>query len=76
MNAPRKRARELSIAPGILPTGRWNTITDVAGRAVAAPTTMVTETQTLDLSGWAAGVYLAHIANGQYAQTLRFQLVR
>ncbi len=52
------------------------TITDVAGRAVAAPTTMVTETQTLDLSGWAAGVYLAHIANGQYAQTLRFQLVR
>ncbi|MBK9602716.1 MAG: P1 family peptidase [Anaerolineales bacterium] len=27
----RKRARELGIAPGILPTGRWNAITDVGG---------------------------------------------
>ena len=27
----RKRARELGIAPGILPTGKWNAITDVAG---------------------------------------------
>lgn len=28
---PRKRARELGIAPGILPTGEWNAITDVRG---------------------------------------------
>jgi D-aminopeptidase len=27
----RKRARELGIAPGVLPTGKWNAITDVAG---------------------------------------------
>lgn len=27
----RKRARELGIAPGILPTGKWNAITDVTG---------------------------------------------
>ena len=27
----RKRARDLGIAPGILPTGNWNAITDVAG---------------------------------------------
>ena len=27
----RKRARDLGIAPGILPTGKWNAITDVAG---------------------------------------------
>lgn len=27
----RKRARELGIAPGILPTGKWNSITDVSG---------------------------------------------
>jgi D-aminopeptidase len=26
----RRRARELEIAPGILPVGRWNAITDVA----------------------------------------------
>jgi D-aminopeptidase len=31
MNTPRKRARELGIAPGILPVGKWNAITDVAG---------------------------------------------
>ena len=31
MDSPRKRARELGIAPGILPIGRWNAITDVAG---------------------------------------------
>ena len=28
---PRQRARELGIAPGILPVGKWNAITDVAG---------------------------------------------
>ena len=27
----RKRAREIGISPGILPMGRWNAITDVAG---------------------------------------------
>src|SRR5512134_2503178 len=27
----RKRARELGIAPGILPAGKWNAITDVHG---------------------------------------------
>ncbi|NTU56360.1 MAG: P1 family peptidase [Anaerolineales bacterium] len=31
MEPPRKRARELGITPGVLPTGRWNTITDVHG---------------------------------------------
>ncbi len=31
MNMTRKRARELGIAPGILPTGKWNTIADVVG---------------------------------------------
>jgi D-aminopeptidase len=31
MNSPRKRARELGIAPGILPVGTWNAITDVEG---------------------------------------------
>jgi D-aminopeptidase len=31
MNPSRKRARELGIAPGILPVGRWNAITDVQG---------------------------------------------
>jgi D-aminopeptidase len=29
--SPRKRARELGIAPGIFPTGKWNAITDVDG---------------------------------------------
>ena len=29
MKVLRKRARELGIAPGILPTGKWNAITDV-----------------------------------------------
>ena len=29
--ADRKRAREWGIAPGVLPTGRWNAITDVDG---------------------------------------------
>ena len=28
---PRKRARDLGIASGVLPTGRWNAITDVRG---------------------------------------------
>jgi D-aminopeptidase len=27
----RKRARDLGVAPGILPTGKWNAITDVTG---------------------------------------------
>ena len=31
MKAPRKRARELGITPGVLPAGRWNAITDVQG---------------------------------------------
>ena len=31
MNTPRQRARELGITPGILPTGKWNAITDVSG---------------------------------------------
>lgn len=31
MASPRKRVRELGITPGILPLGRWNAITDVAG---------------------------------------------
>jgi D-aminopeptidase len=31
MEAPRKRARDLGIAPGILPVGKWNAITDVTG---------------------------------------------
>ena len=31
MDNPRKRVRELGIAPGILPAGKWNAITDVRG---------------------------------------------
>ena len=31
MNNPRKRVRELGIAPGLLPVGKWNAITDVHG---------------------------------------------
>ena len=31
MHSPRKRARELGIAPGVLPAGKWNTITDLHG---------------------------------------------
>jgi D-aminopeptidase len=31
METPRTRARELGIAPGILPVGTWNAITDVHG---------------------------------------------
>lgn len=34
METPRKRARELGIAPGILPAGTWNAITDVQGLKV------------------------------------------
>ncbi|HAV78653.1 MAG TPA: aminopeptidase [Anaerolineae bacterium] len=34
----RKRARELSIAPGVLPTGKWNAITDVSGVKVGHST--------------------------------------
>ncbi|MGB8982522.1 MAG: P1 family peptidase [Anaerolineales bacterium] len=31
MDTPRRRAREVGLAPGILPVGRWNAITDVSG---------------------------------------------
>ncbi len=31
MNNHRKRVRELGIAPGVLPVGKWNAITDVQG---------------------------------------------
>ena len=31
---PRKRVRDLGISPGVLPTGRWNAITDVADVSV------------------------------------------
>ena len=31
MNAPHQRAREFGITPGVLPVGKWNAITDVAG---------------------------------------------
>jgi D-aminopeptidase len=34
MNSLRKRVRDLGITPGILPTGKWNAITDVAGLKV------------------------------------------
>ena len=34
MNNPRRRAREVGIAPGILPVGTWNAITDVGGAKV------------------------------------------
>ena len=34
----RKRARELGIAPGILPVGRWNAISDVRGVRVGQVT--------------------------------------
>lgn len=33
-----KRARDLGIQPGVLPTGKWNTITDVAGVKVGHTT--------------------------------------
>lgn len=38
MKTSRKRARELGIAPGILPPGRWNAITDVKGVKVGQVT--------------------------------------
>lgn len=31
MDSLRQRVRELGVSPGILPTGKWNAITDVAG---------------------------------------------
>ena len=37
---PRPRARDIGLAPGVLPPGRWNAITDVAGVRVGH-TTMV-----------------------------------
>ena len=40
MKAPRKRVRELGIAPGILPLGKWNAITDVDGVKVGHVTLM------------------------------------
>lgn len=38
MKTSRKRARELGIAPGVLPTGRWNAIADVKGVKVGQVT--------------------------------------
>jgi D-aminopeptidase len=38
MNSPRRRIRDLGIVPGILPVGRWNAITDVAGVQVGQVT--------------------------------------
>ena len=38
MTLPRRRARELGLAPGVLPTGRWNAITDVGGVLVGQVT--------------------------------------
>jgi D-aminopeptidase len=40
MSNPRKRARELGITPGILPTGTWNAITDVKGVKIGQVTLM------------------------------------
>lgn len=40
MDTHRKRARELGIAPGVLPTGKWNAITDVTGVKVGHVTLM------------------------------------
>lgn len=40
MTPPRRRARELGIAPGILPPGPWNAITDVGGVRVGHVTLM------------------------------------
>ena len=40
MDTPRKRIRELGITPGILPTGQWNAITDVADAKVG-PVTLI-----------------------------------
>ncbi len=37
-NAPRPRAREIGLKPGVLPPGRWNAITDVAGVRVGHTT--------------------------------------
>jgi len=31
MDSRRKRVRELGITPGILPVGKWNSLTDVQG---------------------------------------------
>jgi D-aminopeptidase len=38
MSIPRQRVRELGITPGILPTGKWNAITDVDGVKVGQVT--------------------------------------
>ncbi len=35
---PRPRARDIGLAPGVLPTGRWNAITDVEGVRVGHST--------------------------------------
>jgi D-aminopeptidase len=40
MEIPRKRVRELGITPGILPVGKWNAITDVAGVQAGHVTSM------------------------------------
>jgi D-aminopeptidase len=38
MNGPRRRAREVGVAPGILPVGKWNAVTDVRGVKVGQVT--------------------------------------
>ena len=43
MSSSRKRARELDIAPGVLPVGKWNAITDVAGVKVGHVTLIAGE---------------------------------
>jgi D-aminopeptidase len=43
MNRPRRRAREIGIAPGILPVGKWNAITDVSGIKVGHVTLIAGE---------------------------------
>ena len=43
MNHPRRRARALGIAPGILPVGAWNAITDVSGVKVGHVTLLKEE---------------------------------
>ena len=42
--APRARARELGVAPGVFTPGRWNAITDVAGVTVGQVTLVEGET--------------------------------
>jgi D-aminopeptidase len=43
MEIPRKRARAMGIAPGILPVGKWNAITDIRGVKVGHVTLIAGE---------------------------------